>query len=47
MYYLLLKVEKFWRFVARTILGVSSQAPNVAVLGELGWFAFKGWCWWF
>ena len=35
-------VEKFWRFVARTILGVSSQAPNVAVLGELGWFAFKG-----
>ncbi len=34
-------MEKFWRFVARTILGVFSQAPNLAVLGELVWFAFK------
>ena len=36
------KVERFWRYVARAILGVSSRAPNAAVLGELGWFAFKG-----
>ena len=36
------KVERFWRYAARTILGVSSQAPNAAVLGELGWLPFKG-----
>jgi hypothetical protein len=35
------KVETFWRYVARCILGVSQRAPNGGVYGDLGWFPFE------
>ena len=35
------KVESFWRFIARCILGVHQRSPNSGVYGELGWFPFQ------
>lgn len=35
------KVEIFWRYIARCILGVSQRAPNGGVYGELGWYPFE------
>ena len=35
------KVEDFWRYIARCILGVHQRAPNGGVYGELGWFPFE------
>ena len=34
------KIEVFWRYIARCILGVSSRAPNGGEYGELGWYPF-------
>ena len=35
------KVEVFWRYIARCILGVSQRAPNGGVYGDLGWYPFE------
>ena len=35
------KVEVFWRYIARCILGVSQRAPNGGVYGDLGWYSFE------
>ena len=34
------RLEIFWRYIARCILGVSSRAPNGGVYGDLGWHPF-------
>jgi hypothetical protein len=34
------QVEIFWRYIARTILGMPLRTPTAAVYGELGWSPF-------
>ena len=35
------RVETFWRYIARCILGVSQRAPTGGVCGDLGWYPFE------
>ena len=34
------EVEDFWRYAAKTIVGVPVRTPSAAVFGDLGWYEF-------